>query len=127
MSSDYEISDEENEYYDEDDEMMEVDDGAYIPYKLIMRVTRILTQVHRYVGSASDIEVDGFGDDFRVATRGDQKVYEVDHSSLSQPDVERIMQTDVDHISGIFGVEVCLSGPLYPSVITQCVFVLLGV
>ncbi|KAI0746162.1 hypothetical protein C8Q76DRAFT_790456 [Earliella scabrosa] len=82
MSSDYEISDDENEYYDEDDEMMEVDDG-----------------------SASDIEVDGFGDDFRVATRGDQKVYEVDHSSLSQPDVERIMQTDVDHISGIFGVE----------------------
>ena len=30
MSSDYEISDDENEYYDEEDEeLMDVDDGAY--------------------------------------------------------------------------------------------------
>ena len=30
MSSDYEISDDENEYYDEEDEeLMEIDDGAH--------------------------------------------------------------------------------------------------
>lgn len=57
--------------------------------------------------SASDIEVDGFGDDFKVG-RSDRKVYDVEHTSLSQHEIEKIMQTDVDHISGIFGVEVRL-------------------
>ncbi|KAI0744333.1 RING-5 domain-containing protein [Daedaleopsis nitida] len=101
MSSDYEISDEENEYYDEeDDEMLVDDDGEAL----------ILTTTPCYAGSASEIEADGFGDDFKVATSSNKKVYEVDYSSLSQPEVEKMMQTDVDHISGIFGVEVrCLA------------------
>ncbi|KAI0762181.1 hypothetical protein BD413DRAFT_484840 [Trametes elegans] len=85
MSSDYEISDDENEYYeydDEDEEMLDAEDG-----------------------SASEIEVDGFGNDFKVATGSEHKVYEVEYSSLSQPEVESIMRADVDHISTIFGVE----------------------
>ncbi|CDO75272.1 hypothetical protein BN946_scf184497.g3 [Trametes cinnabarina] len=85
MSSDYEISDDEHEYYeydDEDEEMVDAEDG-----------------------SASEIEVDGFGNDFKVGVRQERKIYEVDYSALSQPEVERIMQADVDHISSIFGVE----------------------
>ena len=53
--------------------------------------------------SASDVEG---GDDFRVATRSEGKIYEVDYTSLSQPDVEKMIKTEVDHIGGIFGVEV---------------------
>ncbi|KAH9892426.1 hypothetical protein C8Q73DRAFT_649040 [Cubamyces lactineus] len=86
MSSDYEISDEENEYYaydEEDEEMADAEED----------------------GSASEIEVDGFGGDFKVAVRNERKIYEVEYSPLSQPDVERIMQADIDHISSIFGVE----------------------
>ncbi|KAI0355799.1 hypothetical protein OH77DRAFT_1402378 [Trametes cingulata] len=90
MSSDYEISDDENEYYEydeEDEEMMDVEDGQ---------------QTAR---SASEIEADGFGNDFKVVARDERKIYEVEYSALSQPEVERIMQSDVDHITSIFGVE----------------------
>ncbi|KAH9859175.1 hypothetical protein C2E23DRAFT_716496 [Lenzites betulinus] len=85
MSSDYDVSDDENEYYeydDEDEEMLDAEDG-----------------------SASEIEIDGFGGDFKVPVRSEHKIYDVEYSSLSQPEVERIMQADVDHISTIFGVE----------------------
>ena len=44
----------------------------------------------------------------RIGGRSDRKVYDVEHTSLSQHEIEKIMQTDVDHISGIFGVEVRL-------------------
>ncbi|KAL4244137.1 RBR-type E3 ubiquitin transferase [Abortiporus biennis] len=79
MSSDYEYSD--NELYDEDeDEMMADEDDE----------------------SASDMELDGFND---VPVKSKLKSYEVEHISLSQPQVEKLMKTDVDHISGIFGVD----------------------
>ena len=63
-------------------------------------------RVVRPAESASDVEGDGFGDDFRVVSQSERKIYEVEHTSLSQPDVEKLMRSDVDHISGIFGVEV---------------------
>lgn len=66
------------------------------------------------IESASDVEGEGFGEDFKVATRSDRKVYEVEHTSLSQPDVEKMMQADVDHISGIFGVEVRIASSQGP-------------
>ncbi|KAI0820095.1 hypothetical protein BC628DRAFT_1423278 [Trametes gibbosa] len=85
MSSDYDVSDDEQEYYeydDDDEEMLDAEDG-----------------------SASEIEVEGFGGDFKVGARSEHKIYDVEYSSLSQPEVERIMQADMDHISTIFGVE----------------------
>ncbi|KAH9915064.1 RING-5 domain-containing protein [Epithele typhae] len=83
MSSDYDVSDDDQEYYDEDDdELMDLDED----------------------GSASEVEMD-FGGDFPGPSKSNLKVYEVEHSSLSQVDVEKMMQSDVDHISGIFGVE----------------------
>ena len=66
----------------------------------------MLTVCCALIGSASEIEVDGFGGDFKVGARSERKIYEVEYSPLSQPDVERIMQADIDHISSIFGVEV---------------------
>jgi ariadne-1 len=57
--------------------------------------------------SEDDIDMDG--DDFKVSTKGNKKSYEVDYESLSQRSVEKLMQRDVDHICGIFGVEVCLA------------------
>jgi ariadne-1 len=47
-------------------------------------------------------------DTFNVSSKGKQKCYEVDYSTLAQRDVERQMCDDIDHISGIFGVDVSL-------------------
>jgi hypothetical protein len=47
-----------------------------------------------------------FADDFKVPLHPPRKAYEIDHESLSQQAVEKLMTSDVDHISGIFGVNV---------------------
>ena len=46
--------------------------------------------------------------DFKVPAKEARKSYEVDYESLSQQSVERQIQKDVDHISGMFGVDVCI-------------------
>ncbi|CAL1706039.1 unnamed protein product [Somion occarium] len=79
MSSDYEYSDQE--YYDEDDEQMFDEDG-----------------------SASDMEIDAFPEDFK-SKKGKQKSYEVPHEPLTQAQIEQFMAQDVENISGIFGVD----------------------
>ncbi|KAI1787448.1 RING-5 domain-containing protein [Ganoderma leucocontextum] len=87
------VSDDENySYEEEDDDEMDVDNYDD--------------------GSASEIEVDGFGDDFKVGNSSERKVYEVDYTSFSQQDVERIMTTEVEHISNIFGVEHAVAAEL---------------
>lgn len=48
------------------------------------------------------------GDDFKMPQKPAKKSYEVDCDSLSQAQVESMIATDIDHISGIFGVDVCL-------------------
>ena len=53
------------------------------------------------------MDMDTFGDDFKVPQRAVRKAYEVEHEALPQSAVEKLMATDVDHISGIFGVDVC--------------------
>ncbi|KAJ3966704.1 hypothetical protein EV361DRAFT_832400 [Lentinula raphanica] len=83
--SDYDISDNEGDYYDSD-EMMEDyqnDDDQ----------------------DEDDMEMDDYNDDFRISAGSKQKSYEVDYKSLSQSSVEKSMKEDVDHICGIFGVE----------------------
>ncbi|KAI0731621.1 hypothetical protein C8Q72DRAFT_821640 [Fomitopsis betulina] len=79
MSSADEYSDDDVEYYDEDDEMVTDDDG-----------------------SASEMELDPLGDINEGSSK--RKVYEVDYESLSQAEVEKQMQEDVDYITSIFGV-----------------------
>lgn len=59
--------------------------------------------------TASEMDMDNYGDDFKVAAKTKRKPYEVEYESLSQQSVEKLMQRDVEHICGIFGVEV---GPL---------------
>jgi ariadne-1 len=54
-----------------------------------------------------DMDMDAFNDDFKVASKDKRKLYEIEYQSLSQPEVEKLMQQDVDHIIGIFGVDVC--------------------
>lgn len=51
--------------------------------------------------------MDTFGDDFKVPQRAVRKAYEVEHESLPQSAVEKLMAADIEHISGIFGVDVC--------------------
>jgi ariadne-1 len=63
------------------------------------------------IGSApsdDDMDMDTFNDDFKVSGKGRRKSYEIEHEPLSQADVEKLMQTDVEHISGIFGVDVSI-------------------
>lgn len=45
-------------------------------------------------------------EDYKVASKGTFKSYEVEYESLSQTAVERLMQRDVDHICGILFVNV---------------------
>jgi len=52
------------------------------------------------------MDMDAFGDDFKVPQRIIRKAYEIDHESLSQSAVEKLMANDIEHISGIFGVDV---------------------
>ncbi|KAI0032690.1 hypothetical protein K488DRAFT_12260, partial [Vararia minispora EC-137] len=85
MSSDYEFSDHDDEYFDDDEEMDDADDGT--------------------ADSEDDMEMELVHDDFRVTGKGKKKSYEVDYDDLSQDAVERLIQTDVDHISAIFGVD----------------------
>ena len=56
--------------------------------------------------SDDDMDMDAFGDDFKIPQRVVRKAYEIDHESLSQSAVEELMSNDIAHISGIFGVEV---------------------
>ncbi|KAK7692143.1 hypothetical protein QCA50_003762 [Cerrena zonata] len=79
MSSDYEYSD--NEYYDEDEDAMLEDDA-----------------------SASEMEIDTYADDFKLK-KEKQKSYDTVHEPLTQAQVEKFMASDVEHITGIFGVE----------------------
>ena len=45
-------------------------------------------------------------EDYKVASKGKVKSYEVEYESLSQTAIERLMQRDVDHICGILFVNV---------------------
>lgn len=47
-------------------------------------------------------------DIFKPSIKGKEKSYDVAHISLSQPEVEKEITTEVEHISGIFGVDVRL-------------------
>lgn len=55
------------------------------------------------------MDTDAYNDDFKVATGVQRKSYEIEHESLSQSAVEKLMQQDVEHICGILGVDVSLS------------------
>lgn len=57
------------------------------------------------VGSASEMELDPLND-LNDPTRPQRKIFEVEHESLSQNDVEKLMRADIEYISSIFGVEV---------------------
>lgn len=64
--------------------------------------------------------MDAFADDYKVSSKGKRKSYEVDYESLSQSAVEKLMQQDMEHISGIFGVDVSLlQDVLHPAPLTR--------
>lgn len=54
----------------------------------------------------ADDEMMGSYDDFKITPKGKHKSYEVEYESLSQDAVEQLMSADVEHICGIFGVDV---------------------
>ncbi|GLB45037.1 putative in Between Ring fingers [Lyophyllum shimeji] len=85
MSSDYEISDDDENYYDYDEDMI---DGTQDEEE-----------------EDGDMYMDTYGDDFKVAPKNKRKPYEIEYESLSQAAVEKLMQEDVEHICGIFGVD----------------------
>lgn len=50
--------------------------------------------------------MDAFNEDFKVFSKGNLKSYEIEFESLTQEAVEKLMQADIEHISGILGVDV---------------------
>ncbi|KAJ7502550.1 hypothetical protein B0H11DRAFT_2155181 [Mycena galericulata] len=87
MSSDYEFSDEEaDDVFDDDDMGMQDDD------------------------SDGDDGMDM--DDFKVVPKTTRKAYELEYDSLTQAAIEKLMEKDVEHIRGIFGVDASTAGLL---------------
>ena len=58
------------------------------------------------------MDVDTFDADYKISGKGKEKLYEVEFEALSQGDVVKMMQVDVENISGIFGVDVSTAAPL---------------
>jgi ariadne-1 len=85
MSSDYEYSDDDADYYDDEDMMDTQEDGS--------------------APSDAEMDMDAFNEDFRVTSKGKHKSYEIEYESLTQGAVEKLMQADSEHISGILGVD----------------------
>lgn len=55
------------------------------------------------------MDMDVFNDDFKVTpATAKRKSYDIEYESLSQTDVRKLMSQDIDHISGIFGVDVSI-------------------
>lgn len=61
--------------------------------------------------SDAEMDMDAFNEDFKVSSKGKLKSYEIDYESLTQGAVEMLMQADIEHISGILGVDVSLNPP----------------
>ncbi|KIL55610.1 hypothetical protein M378DRAFT_173495 [Amanita muscaria Koide BX008] len=55
--------------------------------------------------SDHDIDMDADADDFKVAPKMKRKPYEIEYLSLSQGEVEKKMQEEVEYICNILGVE----------------------
>ncbi|THH10672.1 hypothetical protein EW145_g1168 [Phellinidium pouzarii] len=85
MSSDYEYSDDDAEYYEgmdmDEDEDIDAQDDAI---------------------SEDEMEID-FSRHDRISS-GKQKAYEVEYDTMPQEVVESLISKDIDHISSIFGV-----------------------
>ena len=62
-----------------------------------------------------------YNDDFGVALKDKRKAYEIDHETFSQAQVEMLMKQDIDHISGICGVDVSVTLPLLCSLTTPLI------
>jgi len=62
--------------------------------------------LERSIGSAPSDEDMDFNDDFKVALKDKRKSYEIEFETLTQSQVETLKQQDIDHISGICGVDV---------------------
>lgn len=104
MSSDYELSDDDNEYYDgmdmDDDDVDAQDDGKHpcSPYMCVP-----LRQSDSAISEDEmDIEMPRDGDN----SSSKRKACEVEFDTLPQEAVEALIRKDVDHISSIFGVSV---------------------
>ena len=57
------------------------------------------------------MDMDAFNEDFKVTTKASRKSYEIAYDSLTQTQIEKVMQADIEHISGIFGVDVSQTIP----------------
>ncbi|KAG6916584.1 hypothetical protein DXG01_006234 [Tephrocybe rancida] len=109
MPSDYAISDDDEDegyYYDSDDEEMidGTQDGQSDDVRYESRA-----KTRRVSEDEDDVDMDTYGEDFRVSPKSNHKAYEIDYESLSQGSVERRMQEDVEHICGIFGVDASMA------------------
>jgi len=108
MSSDYDISDDEENYYSSDEDMIDgtQDDGQFVSFHGHSPIQPHPTESSQ---SEADIDMGDYADDFKVVAKGKRKPYEIEHESLTQADIENLVHTDVEDICGICGVDVSLS------------------
>ncbi|KAG7086448.1 hypothetical protein E1B28_002401 [Marasmius oreades] len=84
MSSDYDISDDDGDYYDDEDMFDGTQDDA---------------------DTDDEMDMDTFGDDFKVTTQPKMKSYEIDYQPLSQSAVEVLMKKDVEQCCSVLGID----------------------
>lgn len=65
------------------------------------------------------MEIDTYADDYKLK-KEKQKSYDTVHEPLTQAQIEKFMASDVEHTSGIFGVDVSIL--LYLLVTMRCCF-----
>ncbi|KAF9265860.1 hypothetical protein L218DRAFT_897748 [Marasmius fiardii PR-910] len=84
MSSDYDISDDDGDYYDDEDMFDGTQDDA---------------------DTDDEMDMDTFGYDFKVTVKPKMKSYEIDYQPLSQSAVEGIMKKDIEQCCSVLGID----------------------
>ncbi len=97
-------------YYDDDDDMAVDDEGK--PPHCSPHARSSHSNESRAGSAISEDDMDAmdtYRDDYSVQpSSSKRKSYEVDFDTLPQEAVEELIRKDVEYISSIFGVEVCL-------------------
>ena len=99
MSSDYEYSDGDFDY-DDDEEML---DATQDDRESLFTLVCVIWPA---IGDSDDMMEYGGDDEFRVPFKGKRKQYEVDYESLNQSAVEKLMADDVEYVRSVCGVDV---------------------
>ena len=107
MSDEEYMSDVEEYFDDEDNEMEDGEEG--MPCVILYRETLTSSGLVGTSNSEDEIldEMDEMDEPIKIeSSKNKRKIYETDFECLSGADVEKYVHKDAEHIVGIFGIDV---------------------